>query len=315
MKTILLIGGYGFLGTNILKFIEDHLLGEYRVVVFDKFPSNRSGLVLNCIERSYAGDFSDSSMVDKLFSENTIDLVIHSLSTTIPTQSFNARYDVESNLVPTIELLNCMVRHKVNDIVYISSGGAIYGDSSTGCHAESEDVFPKSSYGVVKLAIEKYLMQYAELYEFRPLILRLSNPYGPYHYSKQQGIINVALDAALSNEPFVVWGNGEAKKDYIYVDDFVNVLFALIEKGVYKEVINVASGRQYSVEELLMKIKRLEPTFSWGYKEASRYDVSHFKLDTEKLHKIIGEYDFVGIDDGLEKTYEWIKQLCSKLEK
>ncbi len=307
MKTILLIGGYGFLGTNILKFIEDHLLGEYRVVVFDKFPSNRSGLVLNCIERSYAGDFSDSSMVDKLFSENTIDLVIHSLSTTIPTQSFNARYDVESNLVPTIELLNCMVRHKVNDIVYISSGGAIYGDSSTGCHAESEDVFPKSSYGVVKLAIEKYLMQYSELYGFRPLILRLSNPYGPYHYSKQQGIINVAMDAALSGEPFVVWGDGSAKKDYIYVADFVAILFALLEKGLSRQVINVASGNLVSVNEVLAQIKSLLPSFEWTYGEASRYDVSQIELDTTKLHAILRNYEFASLKDGLRYTYEWKK--------
>lgn len=309
MKTILIIGGYGFLGTNILKYIEEVKRDKYRAIVFDKFPTNRSNLVLDCVEKSYTGDFSDSMTLERLFVENDIDLVIHSLSTTVPSLSFNARYDVESNLVPTIELLNCMEKHQVKDIVYISSGGAIYGDTSDKKHKEAEDVFPISSYGVVKLAIEKYLMQYAEIFGFRPLIIRLSNPYGPYHYSKQQGVINVALDAALSCEPFTVWGNGDAKKDYIYVEDFVTILFILLEKGVCKEIINVGSGRQYSVDELLVRIMKLVPTFSWEYREASRYDVSNFQLDTEKLHKIIGEYDFVGIDDGLRKTYDWIKQL------
>ena len=307
MKTILLIGGYGFLGMNILKHIEDNLREDCRVIVFDKFPTNRSNLMLNCVKKSYSGDFSDSMLLERVFEENRIDLVIHSLSTTVPSQSFNARYDVESNLVPTIELLNCMERHQVKDIVYISSGGAIYGDTSDKKHKEDEDVFPISSYGVVKLAIEKYLMQYAELFGFRPLIIRLSNPYGSYHYSRQQGVINVALDAALLGEPFTVWGNGNAKKDYIYVEDFVAILFMLLKKGICKEVINVGSGRQYSVDELLGKIKKLVPDFSWEYREASRYDVSNFQLDTEKLHKIIGEFSFVGIDDGLEKTYEWIK--------
>lgn len=307
MKTVLVLGGYGFLGTNIIKFVEDHLKDQYRIIVFDKFGYNRSGLSFDCVAKSYAGDFSDSVMVEKVFAENRIDMVIHSLSTTIPSQSFNARYDIETNLVPTIELLNCMVRHKVNDIVYISSGGAVYGDSSTGCRVESEDVFPKSSYGVVKLAIEKYLMQYAELYGFRPLILRLSNPFGPYHYSKQQGVCNVALDAALSNEPFFVWGNGKAKKDYIYVNDFVAILFALLEKGVHGQVVNVASGNLVSVNEVLMQIKSLVPSFEWIYGEASMYDVSQFELDTTKLHAILGDYEFVSMKDGLKLTYEWKK--------
>lgn len=309
MKTILLIGGYGFLGMNILKYIEDNLRDKYQAIVFDKFPTNRSNLVLDCVVKSYTGDFSDSMMLERLFVENEIDLVIHSLSTTVPSLSFNARYDVESNLVPTIELLNCMERHHVKDIVYISSGGAIYGDSSDKKHKENEDVFPISSYGVVKLAIEKYLMQYAELFGFRPLILRLSNPYGPFHYSKQQGVCNVALDAALSGEPFVVWGNGDAKKDYIYVTDFVAILFLLLKKGVCKEVVNVGSGKTASVNKILGWIRVLHPSFSWTYGDASKYDVSQFELDTEKLYNLIGDYQFVDIDEGLKRAFEWQRAL------
>lgn len=305
MKTVLIIGGYGFLGMNIIKYIEDYLMDEYRVIVFDKFPTNRSGLTLNCVEKSYAGDFSDSMMIEKLFSECHVDLVIHSLSTTVPAHSFNARYDVESNLIPTIELLNCMNRHGVKDIIYISSGGAIYGDGSSGRHKETEDVFPISSYGVVKLAIEKYLMQYAELFGFRPLILRLSNPFGPYHYSKQQGICNVAMDSAITQIPFVVWGNGSAKKDYIFVTDFVKIMFMLVGNGVCNQVVNVGSGNLASVDEILNWVKQLVPSFSWSYGEASKFDVAHFELDTEKLHGLIGDYVFVGIEEGLKLIFEW----------
>ena len=296
------------MGTNIIKFVEDYLKGQYKVIVFDKFSSNRSGSTFDCVVKSYAGDFSDSVVVDRVFAENQIDLVIHSLSTTVPSQSFNARYDVETNLVPTIELLNCMVRHKVCDIVYISSGGAVYGDLSLKQHKESEDVFPKSSYGVVKLAIEKYLMQYAALYGFRPLVLRLSNPYGPYHFSRQQGVCNVAMNAALLEESFVVWGNGDAKKDYIYVNDFVNILFILLKKGIHRQVINVASGCLVSVNEILRQIRSMVPSFRWTYGEASKYDVSQFELDTTKLHSFVGDYRFVGIEEGLRLLFEWKKK-------
>ncbi|MCQ2304423.1 MAG: NAD-dependent epimerase/dehydratase family protein [Bacteroidales bacterium] len=305
MKTILLLGGYGFLGTNILKYIEDNLKTVFRVIVFDKLVNNQAGLRLGCVVDSYSGDFSDTMLLEKMFVDHEIDLVIHSLSTTVPALSLNSRYDIESNLVPTIELLNCMVRHNVQDIVYISSGGAVYGDAHNSKHKESDDVFPISSYGVVKLATEKYLMQYSKVFGLRPLIIRLSNPYGPYHFSKRQGICNVALDAALADEKFNVWGDGAALKDYIYVDDFVNIMFALIDRKICNQVINIGSGQLVSVNEILKLIKELVPTFTWEYGEASRFDVSHFELDLQKLHDIIGTYVFMPIREGLAKTKAW----------
>lgn len=307
MKTILIIGGYGFLGTNILKYIEDYLKDQYRVLVIDRFPENRDGLVLDCVAKSYAGDFSDSAFVDRVFSENRIDLVIHSLSTTIPSLSFNARYDVVTNLIPTLELLNCMVRHEVKEIVYISSGGAVYGDSRGVPHKESDDVFPISSYGVVKLAIEKYLMQYARQYGLKPLILRLSNPFGPYHYSMQQGICNVAIDTALAGKPFTVWGNGMTRKDYIYVGDFLKILFQLMQKGVFGEVFNIGSGHLASVNEILHIVKKNVPDFEWTYSDSMQNDVSQFELDTAKLRQVIGEHEFLGIEEGIRQILDWKK--------
>ena len=305
MKTILIIGGYGFLGTNILKHIEDHLEAQYEVIVIDRFPENRDGLVLNCVKKSYSGDFSDSDFVDRVFSENKVDMVIHSLSTTIPALSFNARYDVETNLVPTLELLNSMVRHGVKEIVYISSGGAVYGESKGLPHKETDDVFPISSYGVVKLAIEKYLMQYARQFGIKPLILRLSNPFGPYHYSMQQGICNVAIDTALAGKPFTVWGNGMTRKDYIYVGDFLKIMFLLVEKDAFGEVFNIGSGHLASVNEILHIVKRNVPDFVWTYSDSMQNDVSQFELDTAKLRQVIGEYEFLGLEEGIRRVFDW----------
>jgi len=305
MKTVLIIGGYGFLGTNILKYIDDELQDRFRVIVLDRFPENRSGLILNSVIKSYAGDFSDSSLVEKVFAENRIDLVIHSLSTTIPALSNNARYDVETNLIPTLELLRCMVRHQVYQIVYISSGGAIYGDWAGFPHKESDDVFPISTYGVVKLAIEKYLMLYAKQYGLKPLILRLSNPFGPYHYSMQQGICNVAIDTALSGKQFTVWGDGTSLKDYIYVTDFVRILFLLLQKGVWGEVINIGSGHLVAVNSILGLVKEFIPDFVWSYGSFISNDVSQCALNTTKMKEIIGDYHFVEMEEGIRSILEW----------
>ena len=308
MKTILLLGGFGFLGTNIIKMIDDSFGQSYRVIVLDRMLSHPSGMKFDCIEKVYVGDFSDESLLKSIFEENEIGLVIHSLSTTIPLGTNNARFDIETNLVPTIKLMDCMLEHRVYDIVYISSGGAIYGNSYEGAHKEDENASPISSYGVVKLTVEKYLMQYAAYFGLRPLVLRLSNPYGSYHYSMKQGLVNVALATALDNERFVVWGDGTAEKDYIYVRDFVSVMFQLVEKGVYSKVINIGSGQVASVNQILGEIKEMIPSFSWEYKEASKLDVSHFELDTTLLRSYIGEYDFVKLDEGVKMTYEWERQ-------
>lgn len=310
MQTILLLGGYGFLGTNIMKYIDAHCASAYRVIVFDKFNHHLGGVECACCAKTYAGDFSDKVLLERIFNENKIDIVIHALSTTVPVDSLNARFDVESNLLPTLDVLNLMVQHEVKDIVYLSSGGAIYGNAAQHAHKETDDVFPVSSYGVVKLAIEKYLMQYAELYGLRPLIVRLSNPYGPYHYSMKQGVCNVAMTTALQKQTMTIWGDGNGSKDYIYVEDFVTILFKLLEKGISGEVINIGSGCLKTVNEIVEMVKHFVPDFRWEHTDKQQFDVSHFELDTAKLKSIIGAYSFTSFEEGMRRTYDWTKTIC-----
>ena len=287
MKTILLLGGYGFIGTNLMKWVDKRHL-PYRFVVFDKFIQHPAGVQFDCIKSVYAGDFSDASCMEQIFADNQIDMVIHSLSSTVPLNAGNARYDIESNLLPTLSLLDTMVRYDVKDIVFFSSGGAVYGESEMGKpYKETDELYPKSSYGVVKLAIEKYMFLYKSLYGIRPLVLRLSNPYGKYHYSQRQGIINVALRAAQEGKPFTVWGDGTATKDYIFVEDVCDIVFQLIDQQVTNEVINVGSGELLSVNKILEMIKQHYPSFEWHYQTANANDVKMLELDLGKIRHIL----------------------------
>ena len=310
-KNILLLGGFGFLGTNILKFVDSYLSELYQCVVFDKFSCHPCGLEFNCINNVYAGDFSDDVLLEKIFQEKSLDMVIHVLSTTIPIDSTNAQYDVQSNLIPTLNVLNCMVKYNVSSIVYLSSGGAIYGSQGNQLHAESDDVFPISSYGVIKLAIEKYIMQYAQLYKIHPLIIRLSNPYGPYHYSMKQGIVNVAIQKAITGETLTIWGDGCGKKDYIYVADFVDILFKLVHDQNFSGVVNVGSGRTASVNDIVREIQCNIPSLKCEYTQAQTFDVSNFELDITKLKTIIGKYTFTSLTDGIAKTIQWRTEICN----
>ena len=127
---ILLLGGFGFIGTNILKHIDNYYPGQYSVVIFDRLPDHPFGMTFNCVDSVYTGDFADIIFVKSILKAHRFDLIIHSLSTTVPASSNNERFDIESNLIPTVELLNMMVEYNQKKIIFISSGGAIYGDST-----------------------------------------------------------------------------------------------------------------------------------------------------------------------------------------
>ena len=242
-----------------------------------------------------------------MFQENQIDVVIHSLSASVPSSSKDNAFDLQFNVLPTINLLNTMTRHGVEKIVFISSGGAIYGDHYVDRkgHREDEVLFPKSAYGVSKLVIEKYLYLYQVQYGIKSLVLRLSNPYGPYHYSQKQGIINIALEKALKREPFEIWGDGEGLKDYIYIGDFCEILLNLIEKEwLPYRVMNIGSGELLSVNQIVENVKRICPDFIWTHKEANVLDVRDFRLDLSSLANTMN-FEFTPLNSGLDMTKEW----------
>lgn len=308
MKNILVLGGFGFIATNILKYIDKNYSDKYSVIVFDRIDHHPHGVICDCVKKVYAGDFSDETNITRIFNENKVDLVLHLLSSTVPATSKNAQYDVESNLIATLKLLGIMDQFNVRDILYLSSGGAIYGDYLQKVHNEEDAVYPKSSYGVVKLAIEKYLLSYAELYGFNSLILRLSNPYGPYHYNNKQGIINIAVRKALSGETLQIWGNGNGLKDYIYIDDVCEIIMRMLEEGIHTDVYNVGAGTALSVNEIAESIKKQIITFSFEHTNASLIDVQSFELDITKLRRKLGGFRMTPFENALKQTINWQKK-------
>lgn len=306
MKNILVLGGFGFIGTNLIKYADKYLKDTFRFIIFDHNATHPLGECFQIVDSIYSGDFSNEECLENIFKEQKIDLVVHAISTIVPVLSSNRVYDIESNLIPSVKFFDLMVKYNVRDIIFISSGGAVYGDGNI-AHKEDDILHPRSSYGIVKVTIEQYLRQYALLGLLNPLILRLSNPYGPYHRSTHQGVINIAISKALKGETFEIWGDGHATKDYIFIEDFCDLLFSLHSKGITNETINIASGETLSVTQILEAIKDKVPTFKWESGDKSKYDVNKFSLDTTLLKKYIGEYQFTSFEVGLKKVFDKLK--------
>ena len=167
MKNILVLGGFGFIGTNIMKYVEN-TVNKYRFIVFDRFSKHLGGVLFKNISSVYSGDFSDEYVLNKIFDENKIDIVVHSISASVPATSVDNVFDLQFNVIPTIRLLDIMRKNEVKNIVFISSGGAVYGDIfCQGGHKENDVLFPKSAYGLSKLTIEKYLYLYSFQHRFK----------------------------------------------------------------------------------------------------------------------------------------------------
>ena len=250
-------------------------------------------------------DFSDTAALEAIFGQYEFSEVFHFVSATIPANSNQEiSKDITVNLLGTIALLELMVQYKVNKIMYLSSGGAIYGDSMEGGSEETDFNNPNNSYGIVKLTIEKYILLFAKLYGLEYLIFRLSNPFGPHHTSAKNGIVNIAIRKAIHKEPVVIWGDGLNTKDYIYAPDFAGIFWTLYEKGIKNQILNVGSGQLYSIIDILENIKKIIPGLSWTFEPPKSFDTKKvaFKLDALKS---IADIPNTGFLTALKETYDW----------
>lgn len=303
---ILLIGGSGFIGSNYLNYFANYY-GESQseLIVLSRF--NRKRVINSKNIRYIEGDYANFDFLNTLFNQQRFTKVFHFASTTVPISSNQQmNVDVHDNLIASINLLEVMKQHNCNFILYLSSGGAVYGEFAHENLNEVHPCLPISSYGIIKLTIEQYIKLYHKQHGLKYLILRLSNPYGMFHTSEKQGVINIAVRKALKNETFRVWGNGNQSKDYIYVEDLIEIIFALINMNVENEIINVGSGTSVSLNFVIKKIKEIIPSFKVEYGLYEPSDIRAFCLDISKLNKFI-KVELTPFEKALNKTIEWEK--------
>lgn len=302
----LILGGAGFIGSHLT----DALLRlGHRVRVFDRLNVDTSNLTdaLPRIEL-ITGDFLNDS--DISYALKDIELVVHLISTTLPkTSNDNPVYDVESNIVGTLKLLNLSRQLGVKKIVFLSSGGAVYGPSATCPISETNVTDPVCSYGITKLTIEKYLHLFHCLHDLDYVVLRAANPFGErQNPSSGQGAVAAFLWKLLQEEPISIWGDGAVARDYFYISDLVSAILAAIERETSSKIYNIGSGVPRTLNELLSIMQMVTgraPIIQ--YSSARKLDVPINFLDISRARKELLWQPQVSIEEGMTRTWAWLK--------
>ncbi len=301
---VLVLGGNGFIGSHV---VDQLLAGGHKVRVFDRSPE-RYRQPLKQVEYRL-GRFDDTFQVAEAL--QGVDAVCHLISTTVPgTSNLDPIADVQNNLVNTLCLLEQMRKKGLSRILYLSSGGTVYGNPHASPVAESHPLNPISSYGVVKVAIEKYLLMYQQLYGLQPVILRPSNPYGPRQgHAGVQGLIGTLLVRAMAGEALEIWGDGSIVRDYMFVGDLAELCVNALESGA-SGVFNAGSGKGYSINAIISMIRHLGyEDLQVQYSEGRSFDVKEVVLDISRACDQFNWQPAMLLQDGIRAQLEWLRSL------
>ena len=298
---ILVLGGNGFIGTHVL----DELLAVgHEVRVFDRSPEAWRKPLSRV--SYFLGDFSDTPLLGE--SLQGVDVVVHLISTTVPsTSNFDPIADIQSNLINSVRLFQLMKSAKVERIVYLSSGGTVYGIPSILPVPETHPLNPICSYGIVKVAIEKYLGMFEYLYGLKPLVIRASNPFGPRQgHQGVQGAVSTFMHKILAGEKISIWGDGKIKRDYLYVTDLARMC-RLAAESVQTGVVNAGLGKGLTLIELVQMIETATGKRADVEHIAARsYDVPEIVLDIEKAIDMFGWSPAISMQEGLSLQFGWM---------
>lgn len=248
----LILGGCGFLGSHIADRLR---AGGGSIRIFDRFEAARTNIqhLLPHIEL-VTGDFGNQAAVEE--ATRGIDVVYHLISTTLPkTSNDDMAFDITSNLVPTLHLLEACRHNRVRKVVFASSGGTVYGLPQSVPIREDHPTNPLCSYGIHKLAIEKYLALYHQLHQLDYAVMRIANPYGPRQRPDgPQGVIAVFMGHILRDQPIQLWGDGSAVRDYLYISDVADAAFALATYRGPERTFNIGGGVGSSLLDIIRAI-------------------------------------------------------------
>ncbi|HAT89231.1 MAG TPA: hypothetical protein DCS73_05710 [Roseburia sp.] len=294
----IILGGNGFIGRNLCDYIVKQ---GHEVTSFDRVLPEYQNEKVNYIQ----GDFFEDEYLRKIIADK--DVIIHAISTINPGNS-NELYmnGYERDFVQTVKMCS-WIKDAEKKIVFLSSGGTVYGSYEK--QPLCEEVLPRpiNHYGNVKLSIENALRIFHIQNKLNVTIARISNPYGPgQDFKKGVGFVDAVLKQSLEHKQVEIWGDGENIRDYIYIEDVCKYLYTLAEYKGKEILFNVSSGIGISQNQVVQAIRNIGIDVQVKYKDSRSVDVRKIILDNRKINQI-SDCRVLTFQEGIKKYYEYLK--------
>ncbi len=303
MKTVLVTGGAGFIGSHLVdKLIKD----KHKVVVIDNLSGGKKEYI-NKSAKFYKIDICSNKVVD-IFSKEKPEIVFHLAA--IPRVPYSVKEPVKTtktNVLGTANILKASYDNKVKRVIFASSS-SVYGDQKKLPLIETMPSLPISPYGMQKLQGEELARLFSDLYSIPVVCLRYFNVYGPRidFKSDYSLVLGKFLRISKENKPLTIYGNGKQTRAFCYVDDVVEANIKAMKSKKIKggEVINIGGKESYSVNYLADLIGGEKQ-----YLLTRKGDVLHTMADTKKAKRLLDWSSKTKFEEGIEKTKKWFKSL------
>lgn len=301
MTKVLVTGGAGFIGSNLVDML---LENDFEVSVLDNLSSGKITNLPKDIQ-FINGDICNKETVHNAL--NDIEVVFHlAAQASVAVSMKEPLLDTEVNTKGTVTLLDEAIRSEVDQFVFSSTGGAIYGEPESIPPNELSPEEPISVYGTSKLAAEKYISLYQKL-GLSSSILRFANVYGPRQDPHgEAGVVSIFMNNIKQGKPIYVFGDGSSSRDYVFVKDVAKVAIEMISKP-HAKPLNVGSGKETVLNVLIKTMetivgKKIEVV----YTDKRAGDVDNIFLDCSLLNKHLGWIPSTSLQEGLSEVWNWI---------
>lgn len=305
LQRVLVTGGCGFIGSNLVRFLSERTPWEVRVLD-DLRTGNPEYAPAGLADVRVGGVTDPHALAEAL---DGVDAVIHLASQTgVQPSVDDPASDFEGNTTPTFRLLDACRDRGIANVVFASSGAAV-GEVPPPIH---EEVVPRplSPYGAGKLAGEAYCQAFAASFGMKTVALRFSNVYGPFSAHKKNAVPNFIKESLLGR-PIVIYGDGTQTRDFIFVEDVCSAIRLALSttEDIGGEVFQLATGEGTSIVDVAKLVQditgssaeiRLEPKRS-GEVYRSRADIS-------KIRRVLGFEPAVDLREGLSSTAAWYRE-------
>lgn len=299
---ILILGAGGFLGCALARRLASDGCRVYRVM---RQPTPAFG----ANDSVHTGDLADTALMREMLMH--CGTVFHLASATSPGSSAHRpSQEAELNLLPTLRFLDVMQEFPGRRLIFVSSGGALYGNPKIELAPETHPTTAMSYHGAGKMALESFLVTFSRLTGTNLTVLRPSNLYGPAQPLKSGfGLVRTMLQHIRQGTAMEIWGDGETVRDFLYIDDMVEVCRRMQARPEFGgDVFNIGAGVGHSINQLRQLAQQVTGrSLAVAYQPQRQVDVSRIVLDCSKIRLRLGWAPTVPLTDGLTRTWQWLQ--------